>query len=74
MRRQGYEAVVVIVVLVLLFCVPVVGASSPGATTGSRIHFTESLGCFLEGGGPHAWLGVYYFQGGFGIGCMPLVV
>jgi hypothetical protein len=74
MRSRKIAAVVVILVFVVLFGVPMVGASSPGPITGIRLHFTQSLDCYLLGAGPGQWIGTYYFEGGLGIGCGPLVV
>ena len=73
-RRTKFAAVSVILIFVVLFGVPIVSASSPGGFVGSRIHFTESLDCYLLGAGPGQWIGVYYFQGELGIGCGPLVL
>jgi hypothetical protein len=86
MRRHTKFAVIVAAILALAFflAVPVVPASGPGAVNvcGSnsvgciepRIHFTQSLDCYMLGAGPGQWIGVYHFEGGLGIGCGPLVV
>jgi hypothetical protein len=76
MRRTAKMVLGVAVVLVVLglFLLPVVNVSAPGATNGLQIHFTQSLDCYLLGARPGQWIGVYYFQGGLGIGCGPLLV
>jgi hypothetical protein len=73
-------AIIITVALALFFTVPVASSSSPGglcspegSCTPGYIHFTESLSCYFEGGGPHAWAGTYYFEGGLGITCEPVV-
>ena len=85
MRRRTKFTVIVAATLALAFflAVPVAGASAPGAVnlcnaehvcTEPRIHFTQSLDCYLLGAGPGQWIGVYYFDGALSIGCGPLVV
>ncbi len=71
MMSGEVKAIVVILAVGFLFGVPVVAASEPGGALNSHIHYTESIGCYLEGGFPRAWLGVYYFEGSFGVGCWP---
>jgi len=81
-HRARLVIILVTLVLALSFALPVVGASAPGAVilcigdvcTSPRIHFNQSLDCYLLGAGPAQWIGVYYFDGEFGIGCGPLVV
>jgi hypothetical protein len=76
-------AVMIILALAFVFAAPVVGASAPGAVglctaegvcTAPQIRFTQSLDCYLLGAGPGQWIGVYYFEGGVGVGCGPVVV
>jgi len=85
MRRRANLTIILVAILALAFimAVPVVSTSAPGAMelcsqedvcTGTQIHFTQSLDCYFLGAGPGQWIGVYYFQGGLGIGCGPIVV
>ncbi len=82
MRARTKVVCIVILAVVFFMAVPMVSTSSPGAAnicvsnscTQPRIHFTQSLDCYLLGAGPGQWIGVYYFDGGLGVGCGPLVV
>jgi hypothetical protein len=76
--------IILIAILALAFfmAVPVAGASTPGVPTCSaggivcshpQIHFTQSLDCYRLGARPGQWIGVYYFEGGLGIGCGPFL-
>jgi hypothetical protein len=73
-RRTKFAIVAAILSIAFIAAVPVVGASSPGPTANTQIHFTESLDCYLLGLRYGQGIGVYYFEGAFGIGCGPLVV
>jgi hypothetical protein len=83
MRRRAKFTIMLVAIFALAFImtVPVVSASAPGAInlcnpenvcTPTQIHFTQSLDCYFLGAGPGQWIGIYYFQGGLGIGCGPL--
>jgi len=74
-------AVVIILAVVFFFGVPVVSSSSPGGVEHCALggvctaymHFTESLSCYFEGGGPQLWAGTNYFDGTWMVGCTPPV-
>ncbi|MGA2198312.1 MAG: hypothetical protein ABSG45_00060 [Nitrososphaerales archaeon] len=80
--RKRASALVVLLALGVFLGTPVVGVSIPGpinpcslnpTCTPSYFHFTESLSCYLQGGGPEVWLGTYYSEGELNVGCSPLL-
>ena len=75
MRRRNSFTITLVAILALAFflAVPLVSASAPASPPGFRIHFTQSLNCYLLGWRPEQGIGVYYFQGSLGFGCGPLV-
>ncbi len=77
------------VAAVAFFTVPFVNATALGGSTVScgpgpdglcitdigHTHFTQSLDCYLLGrwAGPGQGIGMYYFEGEPGLGCVPVV-
>jgi hypothetical protein len=83
MRRRTLSITILLLVVIsaLAFVVAVPMASVEGGVpdgpacfnfvTLCRIHYTESLSCYLLGGFPMTSFGDYYFRGELGIGCGP---
>ncbi len=76
--------IVLLLFLAFFFVAPVVPASSPGGVSecgfhpsstcqDPRVHFAQSLDCYVLGARPGEWIGVYSFEGSFGVGCGPLI-
>jgi hypothetical protein len=81
-RRTAIALIIVILAGVFVFTAPVVSATtvrdacSPsvgGMCILVKVHFTQSVDCYLLRAGPGQWIGVYYFQGAFSVGCGPLL-
>jgi hypothetical protein len=83
MRRSTPSIIILLLVaisaLAFVVAVPVVsveggvpdGPACFNFVTFCRIHYTESLSCYLLGGFPMASFGDYYFREELGIGCGP---